>query len=234
MFVVALVAGPLLIAQAPTLGATLVLTIYVLSVVALFGISAAFHRKDWSPDARRWMRRADHSAIFVAIAGTYTTVAGLALEGWAKLFVLCLVWAGAATGIVLRQVWLDAPKWVVALPAIVVGWSALAVVPQLVRAVGGVGFVLILVGGIFYTVGSAGVRASLARSDPPCLRVSRGFPRLHRGGSDLAIHSNRRVRASTCVISRRQDPVLPPGAPPDDVSSPLERRRPTRLGLRHS
>ncbi len=154
MFVVALVAGPLLIAQAPTLGATLVLTIYVLSVVALFGISAAFHRKDWSPDARRWMRRADHSAIFVAIAGTYTAVAGLALEGWAKLFVLCLVWAGAATGIVLRQVWLDAPKWVVALPAIVVGWSALAVVPQLVRAVGSVGFVLILVGGIFYTVGA--------------------------------------------------------------------------------
>src|ERR1700744_3155241 len=78
MFACALVAGPILIAQAPTGGAMALLIIYVLSIIALFGISAAFHRKNWSPSARRWMRRADHSAIFVAIAGTYTAVAGLA------------------------------------------------------------------------------------------------------------------------------------------------------------
>jgi hemolysin III len=159
-----LVAGPLLIAQAPTGGATMVLTIYVLSIVALFGISAAFHRKHWSPEARRRMRRADHAAIYVAIAGTYTAVAGLALDGWARAFVLCLVWAGAGAGIVLRQVWLDAPKWVIALPAVVVGWSALAVLPQLVRALGGVGFALILVGGVFYTVGA--LAYALRRPDP--------------------------------------------------------------------
>jgi hemolysin III len=152
--VVALIAGPLLIAQAPTGGAMAVLTVYVLAIVALFGISAAFHRKQWPPEARRRMRRADHAAIFVAIAGTYTAVAGLALEGWARVFILCLVWTGAAIGVVLRQVWLDAPKWVIALPAVVVGWSALAVLPQLVRALGGAGFTFIVVGGAFYTIGA--------------------------------------------------------------------------------
>ena len=154
MFILALVAGPLLIAQAPTGGATAVLTVYVLSIIALFGISAAFHRKNWSPGARRRMRRADHAAFFVAIAGTYTAVVGLALQGWPMVFILCLVWAGAAAGIVLRQVWLDAPKWVIAFPAVVVGWSALAVVPELLHALGGVGFALVLIGGVFYTLGA--------------------------------------------------------------------------------
>lgn len=154
MFAVALVAGPILIAQASTGGETALLAIYVVSNIALFGVSAAFHRRNWSPSARRWMRRADHSAIFFAIAGTYTAVAGLALTGWARIFILVLVWVGAASGVVLRQVWLDAPKWVVALPAVIVGWSALAVLPQFVRALGGVGFTLVLVGGAFYTLGA--------------------------------------------------------------------------------
>ena len=163
-FVVALVAGPFLIAQAPTAGATVVLTIYVVSVVALFGVSAAFHRKHWSPDARRRMRRVDHAAIFVGIAGTYTAVAGLALDGWARVLVLCVVWIGAVVGITLRQVWLDAPKWAVAIPAVVVGWSALAVLPQLVHALGGVGFALVLIGGAFYTAGA--LVYALRRPDP--------------------------------------------------------------------
>ncbi len=142
----ALVAGPLLASRAPTPWTAAALSIYAASLVALFGVSAAFHRVRWSPPARRLMRRADHSTIFVAIAGTYTAVAALALRGWAQILVLTLVWVGTAVGITLRQVWLDAPKWAVALPYVVVGWVALAVVPQLVRGLRSGGFALVLAG----------------------------------------------------------------------------------------
>lgn len=152
--VAAVIAGPLLAARGPTGATRLALAVYAASMVALFGVSAAFHRVRWAPAARRRMRRADHATIFVAIAGTYTAVAALALKGWAQLFVLATVWGGAAVGVTLRQLWLDAPKWAVALPYVVVGWCALAVVPQLVRGLSGGGFALVLAGGAAYTAGA--------------------------------------------------------------------------------
>ena len=100
------------------------------------------------------MRRADHSTIFIAIAGSYTAVAGIALNGWARTTLLCIVWAGALVGITLRQLWLDAPKWVITLPYVVVGWAALVVLPQLFRALGGAGFTLVLAGGFAYSAGA--------------------------------------------------------------------------------
>ena len=152
--VVAVVATPLVVAAAPSAGAAVALTVYMLSVVALFGVSAAFHRVRWSPPARRRMRRADHATIFIAIAGTYTAVGGLALGGWARALVLSVAWTGAVVGITVRQAWLDAPKWAVALPYVVVGWSALLVVPQLARALGGTGLGLLAAGGVVFTVGA--------------------------------------------------------------------------------
>jgi len=148
------VAGPLLAAQASSPWTAVALSVYALSIVALFGVSTTFHRVRWAPVARRRMRRADHATIFLAIAGTYTAVASVALGGWAQVLVLVLVWVGAAVGITLRQVWLDAPKWVVALPYVVVGWCALAVMPQLVRGLGGVRFGLLLAGGAAYSAGA--------------------------------------------------------------------------------
>ncbi|HVA09087.1 MAG TPA: hemolysin III family protein, partial [Acidimicrobiales bacterium] len=134
-----LVGGPFLIAAAPDGASQAALAIYVLSMLAMFGTSASFHRLRWSAPAWRRMRRADHSAIFVGIAGTSTAVSGLALAGWAKVSVLAMVWGGAAAGIVLRQVWLDAPQWAVALPYVVVGWCSLIAAPQLVRSLGWTG-----------------------------------------------------------------------------------------------
>jgi hemolysin III len=163
-FVITLVAGPLLVARAHTLEARAVLTVYVVSLAALFGVSAAFHRIRWSPVARRRMRRADHATIFLAIAGTYTAVAGLTVHGWAQVLVLCLVWFGGAIGVTVRQVWLDAPKWAIAVPYIVAGWSALAIVPQLLRGLGGGGFALVLAGGACYTIGA--VCYSIKRPNP--------------------------------------------------------------------
>ncbi|MGA2520463.1 MAG: hemolysin III family protein [Acidimicrobiales bacterium] len=153
-FCVTVVGGPFLVVRAHTTGSRVAVAVYVASLAALFGVSAAFHRVRWSPAARRRMRRADHATIFVGIAGTYTAVAALALRGWAQVLVLCLVWGGGAVGVTVRQLWLDAPKWAVAIPYVLVGWCALAVVPQLVHGLGGAGFGLILAGGACYTVGA--------------------------------------------------------------------------------
>lgn len=154
-FFVSLVSGAALVWAAPTASSKLLCLIYACSISLLFGVSALFHRRTWGPVGRRRMRRADHSTIFIAIAGSYTAVAGIALTGWARTTVLVVVWVGAAFGITLRQVWLDAPKWVIALPYVVVGWAAVAVLPQLERALGPVGFVLLLAGGLAYSAGAA-------------------------------------------------------------------------------
>ena len=154
-FVGWLVGGPFLIAAGPDAGTTAALAVYVAGMLVMFGTSAAFHRLRWSARAWRRMRRADHSAIFVGIAGTTTAVAALALTGWAEVLVLALVWGGAAAGITLRQVWLDAPQWVVAIPYVVVGWAPPVVVaPQLVNQLGWTGLVLMIAGGIAYTAGA--------------------------------------------------------------------------------
>ena len=158
------VGGPLLAVQAPGPWSAAALAVYSLTMVGLFGVSAAFHRVRWTPAARRRMRRADHSTIFLGIAGTYTAVAALALSGWAQVLVLCLVWVGAAAGISIRQVWLDLPKWAVALPYVVVGWCALAVLPQLLAGLGGGGFALLVAGGAVYSAGA--LVYSRRRPDP--------------------------------------------------------------------
>jgi hemolysin III len=161
---VAVVAGPILAAHARDAGDALALSVYALALVALFGVSAAFHRVRWKETGRRRMRRADHATIFFAIAGTYTAVAGLVLHGWAQVLVLCLVWVGGAVGVTVRQAWMDVPKWAVAVPYVVVGWCALAVMPQLWRGLGGAGFGLVVAGGACYTAGA--LCYALRRPDP--------------------------------------------------------------------
>ncbi len=153
-FGLVLVAGPVLVAQAPSAGSTAALTVYVVSLAALFGVSALFHRWTWSPPTRRRMRRLDHAMIFVAIAGSYTALATLVLCGWPRTTVLALVWAGAIVGALVRELWLDAPKWVIALPYVVVGWAGIVVAPVIFHALGAIGFSLIVLGGLCYTAGA--------------------------------------------------------------------------------
>jgi hemolysin III len=159
-----LVGGPFLIAAGPDAAGKAALTVYVVAMVAMFGTSAAFHRLRWSAPAWRRMRRADHSAIFVGIAGTSTGLAGLALTGWPQVLVLSMVWGGALVGITLRQLWLDAPQWAVAVPYVVVGWCSLTVAPQLVRSLGWAGFFVMLAAGLAYTAGAIVYAAK--RPDP--------------------------------------------------------------------
>ena len=153
-FFVALAAGAVLVAMAPDGRATLAAAIYAGSLAALFGISALYHRVDWRPTARRWMRRLDHSAIFLLIAGTVTPFALLVMEGPFATALLIAVWAGAAAGIVVEIAWIDAPKWVTALVYLAVGWIGAVGFPAIVIEAGIGAGVLIAVGGVLYTAGA--------------------------------------------------------------------------------
>jgi len=134
------------------------------SVTAMLTTSALFHRVRWSPKARRRMRRADHSAIFICIAGTYTAVAGLSLPDTDAAIILGIVWGASIVGIAMRFAWLDAPKWAVAVPYVAVGWIAVGAVPEFFHYLGVLGFSMMLGGGLLYTIGA--VVYACRRPDP--------------------------------------------------------------------
>jgi hemolysin III len=100
------------------------------------------------------MRRADHAMIDTLIAGTYTPFALLVLDNAWKIVVLAIVWSGAAAAILLKMLWVDAPKWLAAVFGISLGWVGLVASPQLFGGIGVVGSLLLIGGGVFYTVGA--------------------------------------------------------------------------------
>jgi hemolysin III len=154
-FFVSVVGGVVLVVAAPAGRATLATAIYAVSIAALFGVSALYHRITWtSPDARRWMRRLDHTMIFFLIAGTYTPFCLLVLDGTLATAILCAVWGGALAGIVLNLVWIDSPKWVTAVVYVSVGWVAIIAFPKLTSELGVMAIVLLGLGGLFYTLGA--------------------------------------------------------------------------------
>jgi hemolysin III len=164
-FFCSLFTGTALVAAAPAGEATVASAIYAASVAALFGTSALYHRVTWpTPNARRWMRRLDHSMIFLLIAGTYTPFALLVLEGTLATVILVVVWAGALGGIVLKLVWIDAPKAVVAALYVMLGWVAVAAFPDLLDELGVTSTVLVAAGGLLYTAGA--VVYALGRPNP--------------------------------------------------------------------
>ena len=154
-FFVSLALGGALVAAAPGGAARAAVAVYAASLAGLFGASALYHRITWaSAAARRWMRRLDHSMIFLLTAGTYTPFAVLALEGTIATVVLVAVWTGAAAGILVKLLWIDAPKWLVALVYVLLGWVAVAAFPGLLEAVGVTGTAMVAGGGILYTLGA--------------------------------------------------------------------------------
>lgn len=154
-FFVSVPCGAALILAASAGRARMAAAIYATAVSALLGTSALYHRVTWRPAARRWMRRLDHSMIFVLIAGTYTPVALLALKGSLADAILIVLWAGAAGGVLFKLLWIDAPKWLLAVIYVVLGSISAAVLGQLPAAIGWVGVAGLAAGGVLYTVGAA-------------------------------------------------------------------------------
>ena len=154
-FYVSVAIGAALVIVAPPGQPRLAAAIYALSVTALFGTSALYHRVTWpSLAARRWMRRLDHSMIFCLIAGTYTPFALLVLEGDLATVILIVVWAGALAGVLMKLVWIDAPKALVAVTYIMLGWVAVAAFPTMIERLGITASTLVAVGGLLYTLGA--------------------------------------------------------------------------------
>jgi len=153
-FVVSLVAGATLVVLAPSGRAAAVGAVYAAALAGMFGASALYHRVSWPPSLLPWFRRLDHSMIFVLIAGTCTPVAVLSLEGVLPIVVLAVLWGGALAGVVLKLVWLGAPRWLGATVYIVLGWVGILLLPETVRAAGVAPALLFVAGGALYTAGA--------------------------------------------------------------------------------
>jgi hemolysin III len=159
-----LLVAPLLILGADGARRTAAAAVFAGSVSVCFGASALYHRVTWRPRMRLWMRRVDHAGVYLLIAGTYTPVSLLALSGNWRVVVLSIVWAGAAAAIVLKFVWVAAPRWLAAAIGIALGWVAVVALPQLVARVQPVALVLLVLGGLAYTAGA--VVYARRRPDP--------------------------------------------------------------------
>jgi hemolysin III len=163
-FVAAVPLGLALVFEPDTSRGRLAAIVFAATIVAMFGASALYHSPNWSERPRRWLRRVDHAGIYGLIAGTYTCFGLLVVEGSWRPLVLGIVWIGALVAIVFKCAWLDAPKWISVAIGIALGWVGVIVFPQLLHAIGVGGVLLVLAGGLFYTVG--GLVYALRRPDP--------------------------------------------------------------------
>lgn len=152
--VVSVIAGAFLVWQAPSSRATVVAVIYAVSMVGLFGVSAVYHRVIWSPEARRWMRRLDHSMIYVFMAGSATPVALLVVGGTLGTVLLCIAWGGALLGVALNLAWIDAPRALKSAGYVALGWVGILALPEIATVLGALPTALFLLGGVFYTAGA--------------------------------------------------------------------------------
>jgi hemolysin III len=160
-FFAALGAGAVLIALAPP-RAAVAAAVYAVSLAAMLGTSALYHRPTWSPKPRRWLRRADHAAIFVLVAGTYTPFTLLLPAHRAAL--LALAWGGAAAGIAQSLFWAHAPRPLVAALYVALGWAVVIFWPALHAALGSAGLFFLALGGVLYSIGA--IVYATRRPDP--------------------------------------------------------------------
>jgi hemolysin III len=151
---VALVAAIVLVTTAPAGLATLAAVVYALTLVGMFGASALYHRGSWSPSTAKRLLQLDHTAIFLLIAGTYTPIALLAMDGTARAATLTAVWVIATAGIVFEWMPVPAPRGYVTTVYLCLGWIGVFSFRPLYDATGWAGVLLIAGGGLCYTVGA--------------------------------------------------------------------------------
>ncbi len=138
---------------------------YTLAIVTMFAVSATYHRVHWdSAAARNWMRRLDHSMIYVFIAGTYTPFARLDMAPSTGHVVLAIVWGAALAGIALTLCWPEAPRWLGVALYLLLGWVAVWYTGTILDNAGVAAMVLLAVGGALYSLGA--VFYGLRRPDP--------------------------------------------------------------------
>lgn len=164
MFPAVLVAGLVLTALADSTRGRIACGIFTLTACLLFGVSALYHRGTWSPRMDGILRRLDHANIFLIIAGSYTPLTMLLLPGAKGQWLLWGIWGAALAGIAFRVFWVGAPRWLYTPCYIAMGWAAVFFLPDFMRTGGITVLVLVIVGGLLYSVG--GVIYGLKRPDP--------------------------------------------------------------------
>ena len=152
-FLVAVPGGLVLLVLAPSTAARVAVAIYAASLVTVFWVSSTYHLGVWSPEEfTRWQRR-DHAAIFLLIAGSYTPYCVLALDGPWRVWMLAAVWVGAGLGILVKLYRVDLHV-LSGFMYLGLGWAAVIVFPQLLRALGPAPIILTVVGGLLYSLGA--------------------------------------------------------------------------------
>lgn len=153
----AIVAGSVLVAVAWSTGsarAGWAISIYAASIITMFSVSALYHRVHWnSPVTLKWLKRLDHSLIFVFIAGSFTPFALLAMPPVTGADALIVVWAGAAAGVALKMFWPSAPRWVGVPLYLLLGYVAIFFAEELWEVGGSVVVMLLVAGGVLYNIG---------------------------------------------------------------------------------
>jgi hemolysin III len=163
-FYVALCAGAVLVAATGSGRSRAVTAVYVVLLAAMLGVSARYHRVDRGPRLQAWWGRADHAMIFAFIAGTYTPLSLLGLDGVAGHRLLALAWTGAGLGILRVLLWPRAPRAVSSALYVAVGWVVIAYFPEVRAALDRTSLLLVLAGGTCYTIGA--VVYATRRPDP--------------------------------------------------------------------
>ncbi|MBX7101787.1 MAG: hemolysin III family protein [Myxococcaceae bacterium] len=178
-------AGVVLVALSPTPRAAFGSAVFAVSLVTLFTVSATYHRINWAPGPRLWMRRADHASIFVLIAGTYTPVALLGLPAEVGERLLVLIWSAAALGVAVSLFWPKRPKAVTAALALTAGWLMVPYFGDVRRAVGLPVFCLILGGGVAYSLGALAYAAKRPNLKPGVFGYHEFFHAMTLVGASL-------------------------------------------------
>lgn len=164
MFPAVLIAGMFLTALADSPRGRIACAVYTLTACLLFGISALYHRGDWSPRVNAVLRRLDHANIFLIIAGTYTPLTILLLPDGSRDLLLWGIWIAAALGIAFRIFWVGAPRWLYTPCYIAMGWAAVFFLPEFMRTGGIAVLVCVVAGGVLYSAG--GVVYGIKRPNP--------------------------------------------------------------------
>ena len=152
-FPIAVAAGIVLISLAEGPVAKWAAAVFMASSVLLFGVSALYHRFNWSPKVKQVFRRLDHANIFLLIAGTYTPISLAALPLDKGVVLLIAVWTGALLGIGFRVFWIGAPRWAYVPLYVLLGWAAMMYIVDIAQA-NVATLVLVIVGGLLYTLGA--------------------------------------------------------------------------------
>ena len=130
------------------------LVVYGFSLVLLFGASSAYHLIKTTPVRELWLRRLDHTAIFLLIAGTYTPVCVIVFEGAWRWGMLSAIWALALAGISLKLVFIHMPRWLSVTLYVLMGWLGITGVTQMLNVLPPAALGWLLAGGLLYTVGA--------------------------------------------------------------------------------